>query len=209
MHHLKGYFLFLQEIRAKTQRAHKNASMVELGSIMAAEWSALTDAQKKPYNAKAAKAKGGYAKKLEAYKKTDAYKQFKSKSDVGGLVKKICKKYNIDCKKRNPTSFPADPSAPKRATSGFFLYSGSVRPALFKKNKGKPASVVAKKIGEQWKSLSDAEKSKFNKKADKMKAEVAAKQKKYAKTTSAKNYEAARKEFAKDKKAAMKAAMKA
>merc|ERR1739838_939155 len=78
-------------------------------------------------------------------------------------------------------------------------------PALLKKHKGEKVSVVAKIIGEQWKDVSDAEKSKFQKKADKLKAQVAAEQKKYAKTTSAKNYAAARKEFAKEKKAAMKA----
>jgi len=204
---LSGYFLFMQEIRAKTKKENKNASMTELGSIMAAQWSAKTDAQKKPYNAKAAKAKAVYVKKMEAYKKTDAYKQFKSESkkDVGGLVKKICKKYNIDCKKRKPTKFIPDPNAPKRAPSAFFLFGNSVRPALLKKHKGEKVSVVAKIIGEQWKDVSDAEKSKFQKKADKLKAQVAAEQKKYAKTTSAKNYAAARKEFAKEKKAAMKA----
>lgn len=202
---LSGYFLFTAEIRAKTQKANKNASMTELSGIMAKQWKELSDAQKKPYQAKAAKAKAVYQKKMEAYKKTDSYKNHQAKSNVKGLIKKICKKYNIDCKKRNPTKFPADPSAPKRAPSGFFLFGASVRPALQKKLAGKPVSEVAKKIGEQWKNLSETEQSKFQKKAEKLKAGVAAEQKKYAKTTSAKNYAAARKEFAKERKAALKA----
>merc|ERR1719354_794778 len=205
--------------------------MTELSGIMAKQWKELSDAQKKPYQAKAAKAKAVYQnngknclmlkrnrtklrqqkpkpcirRKWKHTKKTDSYKNHQAKSNVKGLIKKICKKYNIDCKKRNPTKFPADPSAPKRAPSGFFLFGASVRPALQKKLAGKPVSEVAKKIGEQWKNLSETEQSKFQKKAEKLKAGVAAEQKKYAKTTSAKNYAAARKEFAKERKAALKA----
>merc|ERR1712198_410768 len=107
----------------------------------------------------------------------------------------------IVCKKRNPTQFPSDPNAPKRAPSAFFLFGASVRPALQKKLKGKPVSAVAKAIGEQWKKISDSEKAKFEKKATAAKKAVEASRKKYEKTTSFKNYQAAKKEFLKQKKA--------
>jgi hypothetical protein len=121
------------------------------------------------------------------------------------LIKKVCKKFNIACKKRNPTQFPNDPSAPSRAASAYFLFGDSVRPALMKKMKGQPISAVAKAIGEQWKSISATEKAKFDKKAAAQKKAVEAERKKYEKTTAFKNYQAAKKEYNKMKKKAMKA----
>merc|ERR1712179_800774 len=149
-------------------------------------------------------AKAAYRKKMEKYKNSAAYKEFKDSNQVPTLVKKVCKQFNIACKKRNPTQFPTDPNAPKRAKSAFFLFGDSVRPALLKKLKGKPVSAVAKAIGDQWKKVSASEKSKFEKKAAVEKKAFEARKKKYEKTTSFKNYQAAKKEFAKQKKALAK-----
>lgn len=202
---LSGYMLFCNNIRAKMQRANPEASMLDMAKLMGAKWGTMSDSQKKPFNAKAAKAKQAYNKKMDKYKQTAQYKEFQAKNNVGALVKKVCKQFGIDCKKRNPTKFVNDPNAPSRAASGFFLFGASVRPALLKKFKGQPVSVVAKAIGEQWKSISDAEKAKWNKKAQTGKKAVEAKRKKYQKTTSFKNYEAAKKEFNILRKKAMKA----
>merc|ERR1712179_514305 len=101
------------------------ASMTQLSGILAGKWKALSDSQKKPYEAKAAKAKAAYRKKMEKYKNSAAYKEFKDSNQVPTLVKKVCKQFNIACKKRNPTQFPTDPNAPK---SAFFLFGDSVRP---------------------------------------------------------------------------------
>jgi len=201
---LSAYFLYMADIRAKTVKENPQASMTQMSGIIAGKWKKLSDSQKKPYEAKAAKAKAAYQKKMEKYKNSAAYKKFQDSNQVPTLVKNICKKFNIVCKKRNPTQFPSDPNAPKRAPSAFFLFGASVRPALQKKLKGKPVSAVAKAIGEQWSKISDSEKAKFEKKATVAKKGVEASRKKYEKTTSFKNYQAAKKEFLKQKKALAK-----
>merc|ERR1719410_133889 len=152
---LSGYFIFTGEVRAKVVKENPKKKMTELGAIFSAMWKKLSEAQKKPYQDKAEKAKAAYQKQMAKYKTTKAYKEFQAKSNVGGLIKKVCKQFNIDCKKRNPTQFPSDPSAPKKAPSAFFLFAATVRPALLKKLKGKPVSELAKQIGEQWKKCSE------------------------------------------------------
>merc|ERR1712173_550228 len=96
---------------------------------------------------------------------------------------------NIACKKRNPTPFPQDPNAPKRAPSAYFLFANSVRDKVQKKYSGEPASVVMKEIGQMWKKCSDT--AKFEKMAEKEKKKAAEKKKKHEKTSSYKNYQAA------------------
>jgi len=201
---LSAYFLWTADVRAKTVRENPKASLTEMAGILGKKWGKLSDAQKKPYQTKAAKTKAVWQKKMDKYKKSAAYKEFKNSNKVPELVKSVCKKFNIACKKRNPSTFPADPNAPKRAPSAYFLFGDSVRATIQKKLKGKPVSEVAKAIGAQWKNISASDKAKFEKKAALQKKTVDAKKKKYEKTTTYKNYVAARKEFAKQKKALAK-----
>lgn len=195
---LSGYMLFCNDNRTKFQKANPDASMTGLSKILGGAWGKLSDAAKKPYQARATKAKKVYEDKMAKYKKTDNYAKFKAKNDVGGIIKKVCKSFNIACKKRNPTSFPQDPNAPKRAPSAYFLFANSVRDKVQKKYSGEPASVVMKEIGQMWKKCSDT--AKFEKMAEKEKKKAAEKKKKYEKTSSYKNYQAAVKEYQKLKK---------
>merc|ERR1719295_1527239 len=116
--------LFCADIRAKTIRENPDASMTELSKILGAKWKELSDAQKKPFNAKYAKAKAVYDKKFAKYKASASYKEFKEGNNVQDLIKKVCKKFNIVCKKRKPTSFPSDPNAPKKSNFCLFLFRG-------------------------------------------------------------------------------------
>jgi len=204
-----GYILFCNSVRAKVSRDNSDLVMTQLSGIMGGMWKELSESQQNSWKGKASKAKAAYDKKMAKYKTTSDYTKFQAAKNVGGLIKKVCKQFNIDCKKRNPTQFPSDPSAPKRAPSAFFVFAATVRPALLKKLNGKPVSELAKQIGEQWKECSDTQKAKCQKKADSEKKAVLAKKKKYEKTTSFKNYVSAKKEYTKQKNKAMKAAMKA
>ena len=59
-----------------------------------------------------------------------------------------------------------DPNKPKRAKTGFMFYCDEHRPKLInnfkKKNEKVDIKVVAKKLGESWKSLKDSKKEKYN-----------------------------------------------
>merc|ERR1712078_686887 len=88
-------------------------------------WSKMTDAQKKPFEEKAAKAK--------------------------------------------------DPNAPKKAATAYFLWMGENRAKIIAEHKLDASKVaeVAKKAGEIWGSMTDAQKAPFAAKAEKDKARYA------------------------------------
>merc|ERR1711879_158087 len=190
-----AYILWCNDNRVKAQKANPDASMTGLSKILGAMWKEAPDAEKKKYKAIFDKAKAEYDVKMEKYKQTDEYKAFSSKNNVGGLIKRVCKKFNIECKKRNPTSFPSDPNAPKKAKSGFMLFCDEKRPSVMAKLKGQPVSAVAKELGAMWKTVSSSELAKYNKQAESSKTKRAEVMKKYEKSDSYKNYVAARKEY--------------
>jgi len=63
--------------------------------------------------------------------------------------------------------YAADPKAPKRPLSAYFLFAASVRDEVVDSIKGDfNISKVGKKIGKMWAELSNAKKSPFQKKAE-------------------------------------------
>jgi len=65
---LTSYFIFMQEKRASLVAAHPDAKAPEIGRLAGEAWKKLTDAQRKPYDEKAAAAKAQYATAMLAYK---------------------------------------------------------------------------------------------------------------------------------------------
>ena len=65
---LTSFFIFTQEQRPKLVAAHPDATAPEIGKLAGAAWKALTEAQRAPYNTKAAAAKSQYAAAMVAYK---------------------------------------------------------------------------------------------------------------------------------------------
>jgi len=115
-------------------------------------WGKMTDAQKKPFEDKAAKAKEQYEKDMASYEPDES--QF--------ITKKGTKKEK-------------DPNAPKKAMSAYFLWLNENRPKIIAEHKLDSSKVaeVAKKAGEIWGKMTDAQKAPFSAKADKDKARYA------------------------------------
>ena len=63
-----------------------------------------------------------------------------------------------------------DPNAPKKGLSAFMFYSQERRPDVKAKNPNIAFGEVAKKIGAEWKKLTDSKKAKYLKLAKKDKA---------------------------------------
>ncbi|KAI9222646.1 HMGB family protein [Blastocladiella britannica] len=65
-------------------------------------------------------------------------------------------------KPRQPKKYK-DPTKPKRPMTAFFLYSGDHRDTIKEANPGMRVGDIAKKLGEQWRGLSEEEKDVYNK----------------------------------------------
>merc|ERR1712224_466687 len=143
-----AYFIWMGENRAKVIAEHKlDASKVTEGMKKMGElWSKMTDAQKKPFEEKAAKAKEQYEKDMAAYEPDES--QFITKKDT---------------------------NAAKKAATAYFLWMGENRARIIAEHKLDASKVaeVAKKAGEIWGSMTDAQKAPFAAKAEKDKARYA------------------------------------
>ncbi|KAL4631403.1 high mobility group protein B3-like [Arapaima gigas] len=62
-----------------------------------------------------------------------------------------------------------DPNAPKRPPSGFFLFCSEHRPKIKAQNPSLGIGDVAKRLGEMWNNLTDANKQPYLMKANKLK----------------------------------------
>lgn len=63
-----------------------------------------------------------------------------------------------------------DPNAPKRPKSAYMEYAVSRRPTLVKESPGLTFGEIGRQMGQEWRSMSDAEKKPYQDRADKGKA---------------------------------------
>jgi len=73
---MTSYMLFVNEERPKIVEANPDAKVTEILKLVGAAWSKLTDAEKKPWAAKAAKAKEAHAAELAEYQKSELHQQY-------------------------------------------------------------------------------------------------------------------------------------
>jgi REP element-mobilizing transposase RayT len=149
-----AYFIWMGENRAKVIAEHKlDASKVtEVMKKMGELWSKMPEAQKKPFEEKAAKAKEQYEKDMAAYEPDES--QFITKKG---------------------TKAAKDPNAPKKASTAYFIFMGENRAKIIAEHTLDSSKVaeVAKKAGEIWGTMTDAQKAPFTAKAEKDKARYA------------------------------------
>merc|ERR1719204_2394698 len=74
-----AYFFFTASRRAELSAAHPDKKITEIAKLMGAEWKALSEDDRAPFAAQAAKAKAAYAPKMEAYAGSAEQKAFKLK----------------------------------------------------------------------------------------------------------------------------------
>lgn len=76
---LTGYVRFLNEQREKVRAERPDLNFPEVTKLLGAQWSKLSTEEKQRYLDEAEKDKERYMMELEAYQKTDAYKNFLKK----------------------------------------------------------------------------------------------------------------------------------
>jgi hypothetical protein len=155
-----AYFIWMgecgrQEIITKQFNGDKSKVTLIMKACGAA-WSAMSEADKKPWNEKAEKDKLRHAKEMESY----------VPSESSGPVKKKGKKGKKE----------KDPNKPKRNLSGYFFFINEARPEIvrvdLKGDKSKVAA-VSKIAGEKWKAMDAKAKEKYEQLAAKDKERYA------------------------------------
>lgn len=164
---MTAFVIFCGDHRDKVRKENPDIKVQDVQRKLAELWNKVTDSEKKKYEAKAAEAKEKYTKAVAEYKKSPQYASFvadsaSAKKDAGG--KKRAKK---------------DKNAPKKATTAFMAYSKANREAVKKANPTATFGELGKILGAKWHELSDSEKQKYEKEAEKDKARYAAEMKDY------------------------------
>merc|ERR1719492_705198 len=155
-------------------------------------WKDMTEADKTPFEQSAKANLENYHKKMDAYKKTENYKQFqelKAQSKVTNVKK---------------AKFKKDENAPKRPPNGYFIFKDTKQGALVEG--GMKFTEAMSKCGELWRALSEAEKKPFEEQAAAAKKKYEVDVEKYHKTATYKKYMAEKAEFEATKKAELKEA---
>merc|ERR1719509_457310 len=191
-----AYFLFTASRRASLKAANPDAKVTQLAKLMGAEWKALSEDAKKPFTAKAAKAKETYTAAMATYKGSDDFaaheeaiaawkrNEKRSKAEAEGTAPKV----SLPRK-------PKDANKPKGAQTGYFLFTASRRAALTAENPAMKITQIAKLMGAEWKELSENDKAPFMAAAAKAKTASAAKMEAYRGSDEEKAFAAQLKEW--------------
>jgi len=148
---MSAYFFFVADQREEAKKRGEHISRVaEWTKEVSGKWRELTDAQKKPFEAKAGKDKERYNAAMANYTPTGNFKKRGGKADK-------------------------DPNKPKRAPSAYFMFLDTFRA----KNKSKYTHQGGHKdliraAGAAWNDLSDEEKAPYQKKHEEAKVKYEA-----------------------------------
>jgi len=148
---MSAYFLFSTAQRARIKSENPGVAFGDLARLISAEFKALPEKERRKWDKKAAEDKERYEEEMRNYVGPD-----EDSDEAGG--------------KKRKKKAAKDPNKPKRNMSAFFLYSTAHRAEVKAQNPGISFGEVAKIISQQFKSLPQSEKSKWEKKAAKDKA---------------------------------------
>mmetsp|Transcript_11296 Transcript_11296/g.30174 ORF Transcript_11296/g.30174 Transcript_11296/m.30174 type:complete len:343 (-) Transcript_11296:89-1117(-) len=164
---VSAYWLFTNKVREEVTKESKEknngkANMGDIAKAMSARWQALSEAEKKEFEEKAAEDKQRFEKEMEAYKEA---------SDPAGTLRK---KYAH--------------LIPKKPMTAYFLFSQDAaqreKATAALKEAGVEANnkQLASKLGEMWKLVSAEEKAPFEERYKREQAEFLTKQKEWQAT---------------------------
>eukprot|EP00483_Globobulimina_turgida_P002140 UN02142 len=76
---LTSYFLYAAEVRTATKAEFPSLPITQIAKEISKKWNVLTEEEKKPYNAEAARLKVQYKVDLQEYQGSEGQRQFKAK----------------------------------------------------------------------------------------------------------------------------------
>lgn len=156
---LTAYLIFMGKRRKEVKASNPDFGSKKVMTIVAAEWSELSEDARRIYKDKAYEAKKIYLDQMANYTPPDPPNEVDDKSTS---------RSQEDPKSKKPKT---DPNAPKRPQSSYLLFCNAHRKKIADTNKGISAKDVTKKLGSKWRAMSDSQKQKWQKKAAVLKAD--------------------------------------
>jgi len=133
--------------RAQLKEENPEASFGELGKLVGEAWKKLSEDEKETYNRKALQDKQRYKTEMDNYSASDDDNDSDNNSDTKRSPKKAVTK---------------DPHAPKGPKSAYILFLSETRDKIKTENPDLDFQGLAKKVGSEFKALSDTERSKWD-----------------------------------------------
>jgi C-terminal processing protease CtpA/Prc len=179
-----AFLFFVADNRAKIRADNPSATFMDVGRMCGEQWKALSTAQRKKYTAKAIKDKADYSRRVEAHMRSAERKaweveqaaalKLEAEADaafirgVASAAPRSKRGFTAGYAAREPipsrgkrVNAKRDPNMPKRPASAYNLFTSSARRAVLKQLKGRPQSEIETVLGQQWKSLSAAQRAKY------------------------------------------------
>jgi len=150
---MSAYFLYSNANRARIQRENPDAKFGDIAKLISEEFKTISDKERKKWEKKAAKDKERYLDEMSRYEPPDSETD-SDDSDAGKKKKKKRKQVK-------------DPNKPKRNMSAYFLFSCGNRADIKRENPDASFGDIAKLVSQKFKSLSEKERKKWDKKAAK------------------------------------------
>lgn len=147
-----AYTFFFSEKRGDVKNNNPDDKFGEITSKVAKMWNDLPDSQKRPYEKKA-------AKDVKRYQKERA-KWDKQVTDLGGEPVDVLRELREAKKRKRNRVKP-----PTGARNHYVMFCMDKRKELSKEKLG--FNEMTKRLGEEWKKVSDKDKKKYTKKAAK------------------------------------------
>jgi len=193
---LSAYFTWLGENRAQVKQDNPSMPHKEVTAKLGEMWNALDEAVKNEYKSNAQKKMAVWKREFEEYKKTQEYADFQATKEASGGKKKG--------RKKKP---PKDPHAPKRPSTGFFIFVSEKRQEVkdsLPPEEQKKVTIITKKCGEMWKACSPEEQAKYKDRSNKLKEKWKEDMKAYKETQQWRDFQKVLKEFKESNKASSK-----
>ena len=188
-----AYMLWLNANREKMKERNPDKTQAELLKILGAQWKEINDDEKQKWEHKAKGAREDYQKAKQEY---DLKRKDMPESDDS----------DDDTKKKKKKRTKKDKNAPKRPASAYMLWLNSNREKIKAEFPGIKMTDIAKKGGEQWKTVSQEDKAKFEAQALKLKEKYTHEMDAYRSLNPKKSSSAAKKSASSSKAPAKKAA---
>ena len=154
-----SYMLWCEDNRERIKAANPGVKHTEMFSLLSADWKQISDAEKAPYEAKAAELKAAYVKAKEEWEENG------DDSDSGDDGKRG---KNLAGKKRKKTK--KDPDAPKRPPSAYQLFCKAHRDRIVAENPDVKHTDYFKLLSQKWKGANEQERAPFVARANLLKA---------------------------------------